>query len=138
MKNADLMTPNELRALAKAKEKSINEEDKVVKTGILKHDLFCYPIDFGYNDGVSYYYPANWPATKKEIRDIILNFKNRCCVILPKGTKFLCFIVDGEESWYDEENRVVVDTTKEWAEEHLENISEILQSRQKKKGSKNG
>jgi len=43
MSSADLMSPEELRELANKKEK----ESKIVKKGVLKHDLYENPLTCG-------------------------------------------------------------------------------------------
>jgi len=108
MKNADLMTPEELRALATEKEKN----EVPVKTGTLKHDL--YQLEHPYTDEFSL-------NTLSRIRNIK---KKMFRLVLEKGTEFICYMFEGEELWF-EFNGTVEEATAEWAHQHLENITTV-------------
>lgn len=111
MKNADEMTPEELRRLAD--EKEFEEQYKVVKTGILKHDLYYIdedPIKVSTN-GVGVVTKERWDEILKNL------LKTEPC--LEKGDTFECYLEDGEEYWHDEDGYVEGESA-EWAKEHLD------------------
>lgn len=90
------------------------------KTGILKHDL--YIVEY---KGVNYKL-----VTENMFQSLFEEFKNSFEVALKKGTKFVCRTRYDFEEWdeVEMEDVEIWDSTprsKEWAEEHLENI-EVL------------
>jgi len=115
------MSPDELRALADQKE----QEHSIRKTGFLKHDLYDYSTRLGYG-GLTYTHDVHVPVTPQERAAIIEEFSNTFDLILPRGTKFCCFICDGEEVWEDDLNwglQIINDPS--WVEKHLENVQEV-------------
>jgi hypothetical protein len=121
MKDPKFMTPAELRALADKKEK----ESKPVKEGFLKHDLYNF-VSWGTRfDLVDAVNKGLYFREEQEIDEVLDNlrcFKKR---IMMKGTKFVCLVRDGRESWFDDIRYGVEDMNSEWANHHLENIREI-------------
>ena len=114
MKDANFMTPDELRALADKKE----AEDVIAKTGELKHDLYC----FDEHDITFKLHEMDWMITKEEF-DSFLDYVSKSTPMeLKKGTPFVCFMEDGEESWYDDVNYGIEGVGSDWAEKHLINI----------------
>jgi hypothetical protein len=119
MKDANQMTPEELRALADQKE----EGEKPIKTGELKHDLYCFD-----SNAVKYHMNnmEYWMVTKEEVDLFIATVEKLCCSLdLKKGAKFICFLEDGGESWYDDVNYGVEGVGADWAEKHLTNIKKV-------------
>ena len=115
MTNANDLSPAELRALADKKE----EEAKIRKVGILKHDLYDYPSVIGvgglhyHRDDVGHL----MTSTKKD--EIINNFMRGFKLIAPRGTKFNCYLIDGEEYWEDDNGIGIETTDPEWVKNHL-------------------
>jgi len=117
MKDADQMTPEELRELADQKE----AEGKIVKKGVLKHDLYesfvgkqYYPIDFGH-----------WLITEEQRNETIEDFKKELPLVLKKGTPFVGLNFENGISWFDDINYGCEDQSEEWANKNLENIVEV-------------
>ncbi len=112
------MSPEELRALADKKE----QESTVVKIGYLKHDLYsCYRDKYIHIR--DQFYRGFYNIEKHIIDDLIKNVSTAFKITAKQGTKFVCYIVEEKESWFDDENIGIEDMPKEWAEEHLENIT---------------
>ena len=111
--NIENMTPEQLRKLADSIEEEQN--NKVVKIGYLKHDLYInYSVRLPENHTFIY--------TKKTFDKFIDKIKNEFD-ILKKGTKFICFF--GEDGWFDNINYGLECLDDKWAEENLERIEEI-------------
>lgn len=118
MKDADQMTPEELRELADEKE----NDGKVVKTGMLKHDLYEGFYDRNRYEHIDF---GHWLITKDQRDRLIEDFKRELCLVLPKGTKFVALKFGNEISWFDDINYGCENQSEEWANENLENIIEI-------------
>lgn len=116
MKDADLMTPKELRVLAEQKEDE--EKYKVVKTGELKHDL--YEVD---RDKIKYELDKlDFWITKDTVDKFVDNiFKEP---ILTKGAIFEA-MYDGKCLWFDTDGGWIAEVGDDWANEHLTNIKEV-------------
>jgi len=110
-KSLSQMTPAELRLLADKKEK----ESKVIKTAFLKHDLYNFDPD-------KVELLPQWYITKEQIEAQMSNIKMGISLILPKGTEFECYLVNGKESWFDTANYGIEDMPEDWAKQNLENF----------------
>lgn len=119
--NYSSMSPQELRKLADKKE----QENVVRKVGYLKCDLYNFQSDRNGSINFSASWGSFWLKTKEEKDDLIREFKSRFEKVLKKGTKFVCFITDGEECWFDDENYGVESMTTAWAAEWLENQTDV-------------
>jgi hypothetical protein len=103
------------------------DEFKPKKTGILKHDLFPLGIRgnelrFDISDIIK---DHGWFITKQVVLGITGQVKKQLLTqIIPDGTKFLCYIRDGDEFWYDE-NDNISEMDSEWADENLINIKTV-------------
>lgn len=115
MRDANLMTPAELRKLAEEKEAS----DKPCKMGFLKHDMYGCVKGFNLNQY------AQKIHTTEELNVIIEEFKQSFEKVGEKGLKFVCYNYDDEYLWYDEGDGWFADLDDEWAKENLENIVDI-------------
>jgi hypothetical protein len=116
--DANSMSPAELRALADNKEK--DEVDRPVKTGTLKFDLYDFD-DFD----LDWYYtfdPECMYFTKEEVDQCVKELPSKFKIVLSKGTKFVCYLENDRDSWYDTSNYGVERMSNKWAEKHLENI----------------
>lgn len=116
MKTLDQMTPDELRALANQKEKE--DSNKIVKVGYLKEDLYHF-IKTGLLDVLN---RTDWFLSKNKVEKIFLEIKSHFEIILKAGSKFDCYLEEGEESWYDSSNAGVECMSAKWATKYLENI----------------
>ncbi len=116
------MTPQELRDLADKME----EEAKIRKKGYLKFDLYNFDSDRGHGMVYERDWGSFWLLTKGEQEKIIEDFKNRFSLVLKKGSEFVCYIVDGEEEWYDNLNYGVEAVDKVWADKYLIDIVEVI------------
>jgi len=116
--NVNSMTPEELRALADKKE----EEAKQIKKGTLKHDLYYYHGQ-GSDQLKMEVRLQDVLMTKQMVEDTRKAFEKvleKHIDKLEKGTPFVCYKNDGEESWYDDVNFGIEDMSSEWAKENLE------------------
>lgn len=115
---AENMSPKELRELADKKEK----ENKPTKTGFLKEDLYYFESDS--SNGLSFFqtWGIFWLKTVEQMEYLKSLFSSRFKKVLPKGTQFLCYTIDGEDFWYDCINCGVEEMDNSWAEKYLENI----------------
>lgn len=111
------------------KKREEEENQKVKKTGVLKHDLFYlesrYPeVRFPLDDLVSEY---GWWFTKDQLLVVVEQIKDELFGALkaPRGTNFDCYIEDGEEIWYDSHGIGIEGYNSDWAKKNLINITEI-------------
>lgn len=121
--NINSLSPKELRELADKKEL----EDRVVKIGYLKEDLYDFHSN-GNGNGIVFrrnWAKLCWLNTKKEKENIIKDFKSRFELVLPAGTKFVCFLYEGREEWYDDVNYGLEGMDAAWAEKYLEKIINV-------------
>ena len=109
------MTPDELRALADKK-----EEERIRKIGFLRCDLYTTDNHFD-----SRYFDDDWIFTSDVKDQYIKEFEAGFELALPKGTKFVCYIEDGEESWFDDINYGAENLDKAWADKYLEKVEEL-------------
>ena len=87
IRNVANMTAVELRALADEKEQEELNQNKIIKTGTLKDDLYSFNCrDF------EYAYHLKTDVNK--ICDLAL--------VAKKGTEFFCWLNDGREIWAEE------------------------------------
>lgn len=119
--NANQMTPKELRELANKKEK----EDKPIKFGYLKCDLYAFQSTVGYN-GIHFYKMKNveFLQSKEQKDELIKEFASRFIKVVSKGDRFECYLDDNIETWWSEFGDVE-SMDSEWAEKYLENITKI-------------
>ena len=118
MKNADIMTPDELRSLAKQKEEE--EEFKAIATATLKHDLYYLDRD-KIKSTLSEF---SWHLTKNEYDSFINKIFEG--PILLKGAIFeAIYDKDNDNNkyiWFDTDSGWIAEVGDDWAEEHLEDI----------------
>lgn len=94
------------------------------KVGYLKYDLYkC-----NHNGKIDLHTPySDWlwsPYEKfKFLKNEIRRLEDSLELISPKGTRFVCEIIDRREYWRDDLN-VLKDMNAKWAKMHLENIIE--------------
>lgn len=112
MNNADTMSPHELRVLADKKE----QEDKIQKIGYLKHNLYSLDTD---DDLSASFREGLFCIEKSEKEEIENKVKSLFKITAKKNTKFVCFIIDGKECWFDDENIGIESMPQEWAEKNL-------------------
>ena len=121
------LTPEETELiLSKRKEADENTPKKV---GFLKADLFYiesrYPeIRHNIQDIVK---NCGWWCTKEVMLDIIerIKFELLSGLAAKAGTQFDCYIVDGEELWYDSEGIGIEEMDAAWAARNLKDIKEL-------------
>lgn len=92
------------------------ERSSVSKIGFLKHDLY-----FQYNFGAY----TNYLINKEEVEKRLEKIRNAFQLIAPKGTKFVCIVVDNKEYWCDYANLGINDYDEKWASDNLENVQEV-------------
>ena len=114
MKDANKMTPQELRALADSKEAKARkvEVPKPDKYGKLKQDVYWFYDEL---DASGYVAGSGWTLlTKSEIDDVL--YANG--PVIGKGEPFECYTDRGHEAWYGGciDSDVV---NADWAEVHL-------------------
>lgn len=108
------------------KKRKEEDDEKPKKVGYLKEDLYSYAndrdCDLHFCSDLSMDF---WLATEQQKENFIKEFVEHFKRVLKKGDKFVCFIVNGKEEWYDDVNYDVECMNKEWAETYLENIKSI-------------
>ena len=113
------MSPSELRALAD----KLEEESKVVKIGYLKYDLYDYkPYNWDDRSPKSRYHCHYY--TKGDRKRFLKTVSERFKLFLKKGTKIFCRLIDGRESWGNEDGKFVEYMSAEAANVYLENIQD--------------
>jgi len=90
------------------------EAEKPVKSGVLKHNLYRVNEQRFTIDG--------WLFSEEEKAKIINRFDDRFTLI-PKGTEMVCYIEDGEESWYDDDS--LNGLSADWADENVTDIKKL-------------
>lgn len=113
MKELKDLSAAELRKLAEKKQKE--EENTIVKTGVLKKDIY-------YFDGSRTHVPEYCSFELKE--QIIKEFTDNFKVICPAGMLFNCYVIDGEELW-DSENNEICEYDEVWAKHNLSDIKGV-------------
>lgn len=98
-------------------------KSKIIKTGILKQNLYHYfeSEHHPHEDEWTYY-------TLEEQNEEIETFKNKFVLIWPAGFKFACSLDQyGTEEWreYEADNNNIVDIGNEEFESYLTNIQKI-------------
>jgi hypothetical protein len=111
--NISSLSSAELRKLAKEKQKE--EENTIHKTGLLKKDIY-------YFEGEQHLPPMY--CSESEKNDLIEQFRKNFKVVCPAGMLFNCYIIDGEELWYSENNEIC-EYDEVWAKENLSDIKDV-------------
>jgi hypothetical protein len=116
------MTSAELYALAAKKhEEEEAAENCVKREGFLKEDLYSYDKTVVSELEESGFLEF-WLYTAKEKETIIFN---SFALVLKKGTRFVCFIDNGKESWFDDVNYGIEEMDAYWAGKYLENVRDV-------------
>ena len=108
------------------KKRAEEEALKPKKVGYLKEDLYSYENDEGCN--LKFYADCEsgfWLCNKEQKNKWIEEFSKHFEIALKKGSKFVCYIDDDEDRWYDDHNYGVESMDAEWAQKFLENIENI-------------
>lgn len=116
------MTPKELRDLAD----KIERENIVVKKGYLKMDLYNFHSDSYHCLSFKESWGDFWLYNKKQKEDFIQDFISRFDLVLPEGTEFVCYLVDGKETWYDNIKYGVEEVDEKWAKKYLRDIVDVI------------
>lgn len=119
--DANSMTPQQLRKLADEKE----ENSKPIKEGFLKEDLYSFDGDSSNYNAYFIKHRDFWLYSKKTKDEIIKDFASKFALVLKAGTKFVCFLDKGKETWFDDVNYGVESMSEEWAEKYLVNIQKV-------------
>lgn len=112
------LTVEELKALLIMKD----EENHPTKEGFLKEDLYDSPQDRDVLDVIRL---RDWLVTKKQLAEILEEIRESFPLAVPKGTRFVCFNINGGENWFDDVNHGIEHMDENWANEYLENIKLI-------------
>ena len=86
------------------------EENEVKKIGYAKHDIYA-------NDDEEIF-------SEEEMKKAIQEYTDSFHVVISKGDILDCFIINGEESWYDRDYGLS-DLPATWAKDNLEKIKNI-------------
>jgi len=90
----------------------------LLKTGKLKHNLYCYKDDdMPFQWGESY--------TKSEVGAKINKLKENYFELIPKGTEFFYFKAYGNDRTWENANEIVCDRDNKWAKKHLVGIKDV-------------
>jgi hypothetical protein len=100
------------------------------KTGILKHDVYGLPTN-GYSqfafDLRDIIEEHGLFVPKEVVLGIVEQIKDELLStewLIPSGTKFESYMIDGKELWYDQ-NEDVCDMDSTWASKNLKNIKKL-------------
>jgi hypothetical protein len=96
------------------------EAGKAKKEGFLKKDLYAYDYKEEWKENSDF-----WLYTVEDVREAINELKRSLTVVLKKGTRFICYIDNGVEEWYDDENFGIEGEDATWSKKYLENIRKI-------------
>lgn len=118
------LTDKEKEIIKKLRDEEENE--KPYREAFLKHDLWtseCFDRDSDLALENPFKNDHGFPQiTKAEVDGIIKVFKESFEKILDKGARFVSYIDDGEELWYDCVGYGIEGVDNYWAEKHLENF----------------
>jgi hypothetical protein len=119
-KKLKLTPEEELLILEKRRQKELEEErDRPKKMGFFKEDKYLYYTSRIESEGD---YSELITKSKKDalVKKFLDNF-----VLIKAGTKFVCFIDDGIEFWFDDVGIGIEEEDADWAKENLTNIQDI-------------
>jgi len=119
-KKLELTPEEELLILEKRRQKELEEErDRPKKMGFFKEDKYLYYTSRIESEGD---YSELITKSKKDalVKKFLDNF-----VFIKAGTKFVCFIDDGIEFWFDDVGIGIEEEDADWAKENLTNIQDI-------------
>jgi len=101
------------------------DENSPKKRGYLVKDLYSYPCsDCDFTPIFESSEPF-WLCDKNQIDKWKQEFDENFKKVLKKGAEFVCYIINNEEHWYDDENYGVEDMNASWAKKYLSNIKDI-------------
>ncbi|CAB4196925.1 hypothetical protein UFOVP1290_445 [uncultured Caudovirales phage] len=103
--------------------KRIEDEDqKPIKTGILKHNLYSVSENkFNFR---------GWLFDENERSALLEEFESMFHII-SEGIAFDCYLNDGQECWYDAEGIGIEGMDSAWANKHLKDIKIVKKKRVK-------
>lgn len=131
-KQVDHCTPEELRALADKME----QESQPIKVATLKHDLYDFHAQYAGTNRAYYIEDVeDWYFTEEVKKQLVQDFLDKFEIMAHKGVRFVCYCIDGEETWFDDENIGIENMSSEWAEKNLENFV-LVQPKKSRKKSK--
>lgn len=109
------------------KKRKEEEESKPKLMGFLKESLYDFPTENGDSELCYYEHnPSNFWLVNEELKEKwIKTFQASFNIVLPAGTKFVCYIQDGEELWFDDINYGIEEMDDKWAKIYLENIQQF-------------
>ena len=120
MKITDLTQEEKELILEKRREEErIRWENTPQRYGYLKKDMYT-GFDFGYR-GSYLNLPVPSIVSREKLQKLLIE-KLDTLILVPKGTKFAQYEIDGEKLWFDNENIGVESKHQDWANKHLENI----------------
>jgi hypothetical protein len=98
--------------------RKVKDENSPKKMAFLSKDLYSYSSGRGC-DLVFIKRNNFWLCDYKTKEQWIEDFKNHFVLRLPIGTKFVCYMEDGEESWYDDVGYGIEGMSRDWADKYL-------------------
>lgn len=116
------LTKEEERIILEFREK--NNSNKPIKSGVLKHDLVdrdCFNLSDFFETDEDF-------ITFEELEHAIISAKNAAINTIYQikaGSKFLCYMENGDDCWYDDVGHGVECMDDEWAKRHLKNITTL-------------
>jgi alpha-L-arabinofuranosidase len=99
------------------KHRQEQEEDKPKLQGFAKHNIYMVNDDC--------YQMGNWWFSQSARDEVIQDFIEHFDLAAKKGSKFVCFIIDKRQSWYDDDGYGIDNMSDQWAQENLQDITEI-------------
>lgn len=116
MKNADSMTPEQLRELADEKEKQAGDVKRFI--GYAKHDIFYLnPVWRKHVISSDRIRDGATALSRKDIDKIKSDIEDSLDIIVKKGDPVHCVVEDGKQLWYDDEEYFLMN--EEWAKKML-------------------
>lgn len=110
------LTKAEKKLIEELREKQRIEDEKNTPKfeGTLKHNL--YVAEKGTFE------ISNWLLSEDELNEEIQSFRESFEIKIPAGSKFVCFVDNCDQSWYDDVCAGIENMSEEWAKDNLENI----------------
>jgi len=117
--DANLMSPEALRELADKK------EDFPVKEAFLKQDFYWIESNDSKLQKIVAEAEDYSRLDASKLASLKHQFSTLFTISVKKGTRFVCYIEDGRECWYDDTNFGIENMNGDWAKQHLNNIRAI-------------
>lgn len=122
------ITEEEKELILRKREKDL--EDSIYRSAISKCDLYYCSFDqMGCcGSGIMFVEEFDYSfVSKEDIEKALEKIKNiyDSYLVLKKGTKFVSYLENGVEEWYDDERFGIEGMENDWAEKYLTNFKQL-------------